>query len=152
MERRGAAYELWLEVERYLNQNPLVTKTDLAKRVGVSRPTLNRLRDLARGPDRETVRRIAEVIGIPYEVALRLAGYGHTSTSESRASARRAILEDPVFNGNEQNRRHLLELYDLLAGMTQQTPAAPEEPRRRPPRRQASGEAGLNKEERRQAG
>lgn len=151
-EQRGAAFELWREVERYLNDNPSVTKTELAARAQVSRPTLDRLRDLRRGPDRATVQRIAKAIGLDYNRALRLAGYSESGLTDSQANARRAIQEDPIFNGREKDRRHLLDVYDMLVQLGQQSPTPPaeEEPRRQPPRRRASGTG--EREDRRRAG
>ncbi|MFI7608698.1 helix-turn-helix domain-containing protein [Micromonospora sp. NPDC049366] len=116
-ERRGAAYQLWLRVEEYLSNNIEVTKTELARRTRLSRPTIDRLRDGRRPPERATVRAIADAIDLDYDEALQLAGY--PGPVIDGVDVRRVILSDPMLEPEQA--QALLQAYAAFQALNAQT-------------------------------
>jgi len=117
---RGAAYALWLEVERRRLDMKL-NKVELAELSGVSRGTIDRLKSGKQPPEQKTVHALARVLHIDQVHAEVLAGLRPPApgNGQGEIDVRAAIQASPVYT--ERQRQMLLSLVDMFEEANGQT-------------------------------
>lgn len=108
---RGAAYALWLEVERRRLDLKL-NKVELAERSGVSRGTIDRLKRGVQPPDQKTVHALARALHIDQVQAEVLAGLRPPAPGDGQIDVRAAIQASPAYT--DKQRQMLLSMVDLF--------------------------------------
>lgn len=115
MAQRGPAYDFWLRVKAE-QANRGWTDSDLHRRSGVSRNTINGLK-IRKRVEAGTVNALADALDIPREQAHQWSGLvpvdEQASHGERIVSVREAIKHDTLYT--EEQRRVMLQLVDMFA-------------------------------------